>query len=203
MATFSVLSLVFIFLTIPHFFLTWAYTFVWIQSFHQCETSVFASLSSSQTLLLPTHFISLSLHNGNVKWSDLIDHSTYLDSSKAALRVHKNFAYFLINYLTLLTSLCYLIHSLFFLICLLVTWFFIYVFAQLIPLSSSSATHSLTERPTLGILIVFTVIIVFLTNDGLILKNGNRDRDWSQPIPILVGIIPADPARCIWFGLLI
>ncbi|OVA07831.1 Prenylated rab acceptor PRA1 [Macleaya cordata] len=109
-------------------------------------------------------------------WMELIDRSALNrpDSvSEAASRVRKNFSYFRINYFTLLASvlaLSLLSHpfSLFVLLCLLASWLFLYIFRPSDqPLVFFGRTFS--DRETLGILIVLTIVVVFLTSVGSLL----------------------------------
>ncbi|KAF6144811.1 hypothetical protein GIB67_038910 [Kingdonia uniflora] len=109
-------------------------------------------------------------------WLELIDRTSFNrpDSlTEAASRVRKNFSYFRINYLTLLASviaLSLLSHpfSLFVLLCLLGSWLFLYIFRPSDP-PLIVFGRVFSERETLGVLIVLTVVVVFLTNVGSLL----------------------------------
>ncbi|KAI3854575.1 hypothetical protein C5167_002352 [Papaver somniferum] len=109
-------------------------------------------------------------------WLELVDRSALNrpDSvSEAASRIRKNFSYFRINYFTLLASvlaLSLLTHpfSLFVLLCLLGSWLFLYIFKQSdSPLVIMGRTFS--DRETLGVLVVLTIVVVFLTSVGSLL----------------------------------
>ncbi|KAF3640105.1 PRA1 family protein B1 [Capsicum chacoense] len=109
-------------------------------------------------------------------WLELVDRTSFSrpDSlSEAASRVRKNFSYFRVNYVTLLVgvlSLSLLSHpfSLLVLIALLGAWFFGYLFRPSDqPVVVFGRTFS--DRETLGILLVFTIIVVFLTSVGSLL----------------------------------
>ncbi|XP_010264530.1 PREDICTED: PRA1 family protein B4-like [Nelumbo nucifera] len=109
-------------------------------------------------------------------WSELVDRSAFSrpDSlTEAASRARKNFSYFRINYVTLITAvlaLSLLSHpfSLLVLLCLLAAWLFLYLFRPSDPpLVLFGRTFS--DRETLGILIVLTAVVVFLTSVGSLL----------------------------------
>ncbi|GMH19343.1 hypothetical protein Nepgr_021184 [Nepenthes gracilis] len=109
-------------------------------------------------------------------WSELVDRASFSrpDSfSEAASRVRKNFSYFRVNYISLLAlilgfSLLSDPFSLLVLICLLAAWFFLYLFRPSDqPLVIFGRTFSDTE--TLGVLILSTVIVIFLTSVGSLL----------------------------------
>ncbi|KAF6152660.1 hypothetical protein GIB67_008097 [Kingdonia uniflora] len=109
-------------------------------------------------------------------WSELIDRSAFSrpDSiTEAASRIRKNLTYFRINYLTLLASVLALSLltnpiSLIVLLGLLAAWVFLYLFR---PSESPLVVfgRSFTERETLGVLVVSTVVVVFLTSVGSLL----------------------------------
>ncbi|KAL5720906.1 PRA1 protein B1 [Ranunculus cassubicifolius] len=109
-------------------------------------------------------------------WYELIDRSAFTrpDSVSDALsRVRKNYTYFRINYLTLLGSvlaLSLITHpiSLFFLLVLLSSWLFLYFFR---PSDSPLVmfNRQFSDFETLAFLVVFTVIVIFLTSVGSVL----------------------------------
>ncbi|KAJ4969653.1 hypothetical protein NE237_002752 [Protea cynaroides] len=109
-------------------------------------------------------------------WSELLDRTSFArpDSlTEAASRVRKNFSYFRVNYFTLLASvlaLSLLSHpfSLFVLLCLLASWLFLYFFR---PSDSPLVVYGRTfsDRETLGVLVVLTIVVVFLTSVGSLL----------------------------------
>ncbi|CAN4097635.1 unnamed protein product [Withania somnifera] len=109
-------------------------------------------------------------------WLELVDRTSFSrpDSvAEAASRVRKNFSYFRVNYVTLLAgilALSLLSHpfSLLVLLALLGGWFFLYLFRPSDqPLVIFGRTFS--DRETLGILVVSTIIVVFLTSVGSLL----------------------------------
>ncbi|GAV58665.1 PRA1 domain-containing protein [Cephalotus follicularis] len=109
-------------------------------------------------------------------WTELIDRTSFSrpDSlSEATSRVRKNFSYFRVNYLTLLAivlAFSLLSHpfSLLTLVSLLAAWLFLYSFRPSDqPLVILGRTFS--DRETLGILILLTVVVVFLTSVGSLL----------------------------------
>ncbi|KVI09978.1 PRA1 family protein B3-like [Cynara cardunculus var. scolymus] len=106
-------------------------------------------------------------------WYELVDRSAFsrpVSLSDATSRVRKNFSYFRINYSALLAAVLafsLLSHpfSLIILLCLLGAWLFLYLFRPSDqPLVMFGRTFS--DRETLLILIVFTIIVVFLTSIG-------------------------------------
>ncbi|XP_043702945.1 PRA1 family protein B3-like [Telopea speciosissima] len=109
-------------------------------------------------------------------WSELLDRSSLSrpDSlTEAASRVRKNFSYFKVNYLTLLAAVLALSLlsnpvSLIVLLCLLASWVFLYLFR---PADSPLVIlgRTFTDRETLGLLVVLTVVVVFLTSVGSVL----------------------------------
>ncbi|OVA02813.1 Prenylated rab acceptor PRA1 [Macleaya cordata] len=109
-------------------------------------------------------------------WSELIDRSAFSkpDSlTEAASRARKNFTYFRINYFTVLSSvvaLSLLTHpfSLLVLLCLLAAWIFLYLFRPSDPpLVLFGRTFS--DKETLGLLTVSSVVVIFLTSVGSLL----------------------------------
>lgn len=109
-------------------------------------------------------------------WPELLDRSSLSrpDSlSEAASRIRKNSSYFRVNYLTLIAlvlSLSLLSHpfSLLVLLSILAAWIFLYLFRPSDqPLVVLGRTFS--DRETLGVLVVSTVVVVFLTSVGSLL----------------------------------
>ncbi|KAI8540159.1 hypothetical protein RHMOL_Rhmol09G0240500 [Rhododendron molle] len=109
-------------------------------------------------------------------WPELLDRSSLSrpDSlSEAASRIRKNSSYFRVNYLTLIAlvlSLSLLSHpfSLLVLLSLLAAWIFLYLFRPSDqPLVVLGRTFS--DREILGVLVVSTVVVVFLTSVGSLL----------------------------------
>ncbi|KAH7548306.1 hypothetical protein ACOSP7_032288 [Xanthoceras sorbifolium] len=109
-------------------------------------------------------------------WYELVDRSAMArpDSlSEAYSRIRKNLPYFKVNYATLLAvvlGLSLLSHpfSLLVLLCLLAAWMFLYLFRPSDqPLVFFGRTFS--DRETLGLLVVLTIVVVFLTSVGSLL----------------------------------
>nr|XP_043614073.1 PRA1 family protein B1-like [Erigeron canadensis] len=109
----------------------------------------------------------------NRPWTELIDRTSISrpDSfSDATTRIRKNFSYFRANYTTILgiiISISLLTHpiSLLTLFVLLAAWIFLYLFRPTdYPVILFGRTFS--DRETLVLLVLSTVIVVFLTNVG-------------------------------------
>lgn len=109
-------------------------------------------------------------------WSELVDRTAFSKPesiSDATTRIRKNYAYFRINYFTVVAavigvSLLTNPFSLLTLLGLLAAWLFLYLFRPTEPpLVILGRTFS--ERETLGLLIILSVIVVFLTSVGSIL----------------------------------
>ncbi|XWS55472.1 hypothetical protein CRYUN_Cryun09bG0003100 [Craigia yunnanensis] len=120
-----------------------------------------------------------SLRNGLSQrrpWAELADRSAFSKPesfSEAALRVRKNYSYFRVNYLSvigLILAFSLLSHpfSLLLLLGLICSWIFLYLFRPADqPLFIFGRTFS--DRETLGILIIFSVFVFFLTTVGSLL----------------------------------
>lgn len=109
-------------------------------------------------------------------WSELVDRTAMArpDSlSEAYSRIRKNLSYFKVNYVTLLAlvlAFSLLSHpfSLLVLLSLLGAWMFFYIFRPSDqPLIIFGRTFS--DRETLGVLVVLTIVVVFLTTVGSLL----------------------------------
>ncbi|WOH10927.1 hypothetical protein DCAR_0830404 [Daucus carota subsp. sativus] len=109
-------------------------------------------------------------------WSELFDRSAFSKPesvSDATARIRKNYAYFRVNYLSLIAlvmafSLVTHPYSLLLLLGLLTAWLFLYLFRPSDPpLVIFGRTYS--ERETLGVLVLSTIVIIFLTNVGYVL----------------------------------
>ncbi|OMO84973.1 Prenylated rab acceptor PRA1 [Corchorus capsularis] len=109
-------------------------------------------------------------------WAELVDRSAFSKPesfSEAALRVRKNYSYFKVNYLAvigLILAFSLLSHpfSLLLLLGLCCSWIFLYLFRPADqPLVIFGRTFS--DRETLGILILFSVFVIFLTTVGSLL----------------------------------
>ncbi|XP_030475027.2 PRA1 family protein B4-like [Syzygium oleosum] len=123
--------------------------------------------------------LSSSLNHGLSQrrpWAELVDRTAFSKPeslSDAALRVRKNYSYFRVNYLAVVAavlafSLVTNPVSLFFLAGLLAAWLFLYLFRPAdSPLVLFGRTYS--DRETLGVLIVLSVVVIFLTSVGSVL----------------------------------
>lgn len=109
-------------------------------------------------------------------WAELADRSAFVKPeslSEASLRIRKNYSYFRVNYLSLIAivlAFSLLTHpvSLIVLVGLLAAWLFLYLFRPSEPpLVIFGRTYS--ERETLGILILTTIVVIFLTSVGSVL----------------------------------
>ncbi|GLT31525.1 hypothetical protein SLA2020_062560 [Shorea laevis] len=112
-------------------------------------------------------------------WTELIDRTSMSrpDSlSEAYSRIRKNLSYFKVNYVTLLAvvlAFSLLSHplSLLVLLGLLAAWLFLYLFRPSDqPLVLFGRTFS--DRETLGVLVVLTAFVVFLTSVGSLLMSA-------------------------------
>uniref|UniRef100_A0A5B6ZU78 PRA1 family protein n=1 Tax=Davidia involucrata TaxID=16924 RepID=A0A5B6ZU78_DAVIN len=123
--------------------------------------------------------LSSSIRHGFAQrrpWYELVDRTSLArpDSlSEAASRIRKNFSYFRVNYTSLIAfvlALSLFSHplSLLVLLCLLAAWLFLYAFRPSDqPLVLFGRTF--TDRETLGVLVVSTIVVVFLTSVGSLL----------------------------------
>ncbi|CAI0549050.1 unnamed protein product [Linum tenue] len=137
------------------------------------QASVVAAVRSFVTRLYGAIGNSLSHRR---PWTELIDRSAFSKPgslSDATTRIRKNYSYFRVNYMTLLAivlavSLISHPFSLITLLSLLSAWLFLYTFRPSDqPLVVMGRTFS--DRETLGILILVTVVVVFLTSVGSLL----------------------------------
>ncbi|KAK6943425.1 Prenylated rab acceptor PRA1 [Dillenia turbinata] len=147
-------------------------------------TSAATAVESSPPIATPAfrafiNHITESVRSGLAQrrpWSELVDRSAFSrpeNFSEAALRVRKNFSYFKINYFSLIAvvlavSLLSNPFSLLILLGLLSAWLFLYLFRPSDqPLVMFGRTF--TDRETLGILLVSSVVVIFLTSVGSVL----------------------------------
>ncbi|WCJ19961.1 prenylated RAB acceptor 1.B3 [Euphorbia peplus] len=109
-------------------------------------------------------------------WLELVDRNNLAkpeNLSDAASRIRKNISYFKVNYVTLLVivlALSLLTHpfTLLVLLSLLGAWVYLYLFRPSDqPLVVLGRTFS--ERETLGVLVISTIVVVFLTSVGSLL----------------------------------
>lgn len=112
-------------------------------------------------------------------WAELVDRTQFSkpeSAAEAALRIRKNYAYFRINYIAMLAlvlgvSLITNPFSLLMLVGLLGAWLFLYLFRPSDqPLLLFG--RSFSDRETLGILIVFSAFVIFLTSVGSVLMSA-------------------------------
>ncbi|KAK7281081.1 hypothetical protein RIF29_08762 [Crotalaria pallida] len=109
-------------------------------------------------------------------WSELLDRTSLSRPdtlSEAYSRIRKNASYFRVNYVTLITialALSLITHplSLLTLLLLIAAWTFLYL---LRPTDNPLVLcgRALSQRETLGGLLILTIIVVFLTNVGSLL----------------------------------
>lgn len=109
-------------------------------------------------------------------WAELVDRSALSKPeslSEATVRIRKNYSYFRVNYLAVIAlilglSLLSNPFSLLLLIGLLASWLFLYLFRPSDrPLVLFGRTYS--DRETLGVLVVLSIVVVFLTSVGSVL----------------------------------
>ncbi|XP_010543701.1 PREDICTED: PRA1 family protein B3 [Tarenaya hassleriana] len=112
-------------------------------------------------------------------WLELVDRSSISrpeSLSDAYSRIRKNLPYFKVNYVTIVSivlALSLLSHpwSLLVLVGLLGAWMFLYLFRPSDqPLVILGRTFS--DRETLGVLVILTVVVVFLTSVGSLLTSA-------------------------------
>lgn len=125
-----------------------------------------------------TH-VSETVRNGLSQrrpWSELVDRNSLTrpeSISDAALRIRKNYTYFRVNYLSLVAAVLAISlltnpFSLILLLGLLAAWLFLYLFRPSDPpLVVFGRTFS--ERETLGVLVVLSIVVIFLTSVGSVL----------------------------------
>ncbi|PKI62205.1 PRA1 family protein B3 [Punica granatum] len=109
-------------------------------------------------------------------WYELVDRTSMArpeNLTEAASRIRRNFSYFKVNYvafLALVLALSLVTHpfSLLVLLSLLAAWLFLYLFRPSDqPLVLFGRTFS--DREILGLLVVMTIVVVFLTTVGSLL----------------------------------
>lgn len=113
-------------------------------------------------------------------WSELFDRSGFAKPesfSDASLRLRKNYSYFRTNYLAVVTgvlaiSLLTNPLSLILLAALLAAWVFLYLFRQASDPPFTVFGRQFSDRETLFVLIVSTVVVIFLTSVGYVLVSA-------------------------------
>ncbi|KAJ9543505.1 hypothetical protein OSB04_023212 [Centaurea solstitialis] len=112
-------------------------------------------------------------------WYELVDRTAFSKPESltdATSRIRKNFNYFRVNYLTLLSAVLafsLLSHpfSLLTIVSLVAAWLFLYLFRSADqPVVVGGRTFS--DREILGILVLLTVFVVFLTSVGSLLMSS-------------------------------
>ncbi|KAL1808115.1 hypothetical protein ACET3Z_025105 [Daucus carota] len=112
-------------------------------------------------------------------WLELVDRSAFSKPesvSDATARIRKNYTYFRVNYLILIAivmAFSLVTHpiSLILLLGLLASWIFLYLFRPSDPpLVIWGRTYS--EREILGILVITTIAVIFLTSVGYVLTSA-------------------------------
>ncbi|KAK6152544.1 hypothetical protein DH2020_015179 [Rehmannia glutinosa] len=113
-------------------------------------------------------------------WPELLDRSAFSKPesvSEATIRLRKNYTYFRINYLTVITavlavSLLTNPFSLILLTGLLASWLFLYVFRQSSDPPLVFFGRQFSDLETLIFLIASTVVVIFLTSVGSVLVSA-------------------------------
>ncbi|CAI9779196.1 unnamed protein product [Fraxinus pennsylvanica] len=113
-------------------------------------------------------------------WPELVDRSAFSKPesiSEATLRIRKNYAYFRINYISIVTvvlaiSLLTNPLSLFLLAGLLAAWLFLYIFRSSSDPPLTILGRQFSDRETLLGLVASTVVVIFLTSVGSVLVSA-------------------------------
>ncbi|KAK4432244.1 PRA1 family protein B4 [Sesamum alatum] len=113
-------------------------------------------------------------------WPELLDRSAFSKPeslSEATLRIRKNYNYFRINYLAVISavlavSLLTNPFSLILLAGLLAAWLFLYLFRQSSDPPVTLFGRQFSDRETLLFLIVSSIVVIFLTSVGSILVSA-------------------------------
>ncbi|KAK6164800.1 hypothetical protein DH2020_001664 [Rehmannia glutinosa] len=113
-------------------------------------------------------------------WPELLDRSAFSKPesvSEATVRIRKNYNYFRINYLTVITAVLAISLltnplSLILLAALLAAWLFLYLFRQSSDPPVTFFGRQFSDRETLLFLIVSTVVVIFLTSVGSVLVSA-------------------------------
>ncbi|KAJ0561083.1 putative prenylated rab acceptor P [Helianthus annuus] len=112
-------------------------------------------------------------------WSELVDRTTFSKPESitdATTRIRKNYSYFRVNYFTVVAivigiSLLTNPVSLVTLLVLLSAWIFLYLFRPTDP-PLVILGRAFSERETLGLLVVLSIVVIFLTSVGYILMSA-------------------------------
>ncbi|KAL3531642.1 hypothetical protein ACH5RR_005163 [Cinchona calisaya] len=127
--------------------------------------------------------ISDTVRNGLASrrpWSELLDRSAFSKPesiSEATQRIRKNYTYFRVNYLAVITavlavSLLTNPLSLILLAALLAAWLFLYLFRTASDPPLTLFGRQFSDRETLVGLIVSTIVVIFLTSVGSVLVSA-------------------------------
>ncbi|KAL0426200.1 UNVERIFIED_CONTAM: PRA1 family protein B4 [Sesamum latifolium] len=147
------------------------------------DTHQLPSSSSSSALRSFFSGISETVRSGLANrrpWPELLDRSAFSKPeslSEATLRIRKNYNYFRINYLAVISavlavSLLTNPFSLILLAALLASWLFLYLFRQSSDPPLTVFGRQFSDRETLLFLIVSTIVVIFLTSVGSILVSA-------------------------------
>lgn len=152
-------------------------------------TTTAVSSDSSQLAGPPPAFrafinnISDTVRNGLASrrpWSELVDRSAISKPesiSEATQRIRKNYAYFRVNYLTVITAVLAISlltnpFSLIILAGLLAAWLFLYIFRTASDPPLTIFGRQFSDRETLLGLIVASTVVIFLTSVGSVLVSA-------------------------------
>ncbi|KAL7095221.1 hypothetical protein ACP275_10G010300 [Erythranthe tilingii] len=113
-------------------------------------------------------------------WPELLDRSAFSKPeslAEATVRIRKNYTYFRVNYLTVITgvlavSLLTNPFSLITLAGLLAAWLFLYLFRQSSDPPLTVFGRQFSDRETLLFLILSSVVVIFLTSVGSVLVSA-------------------------------
>ncbi|KAG8374456.1 hypothetical protein BUALT_Bualt11G0134100 [Buddleja alternifolia] len=113
-------------------------------------------------------------------WPELLDRSAFSKPeslSDATVRIRKNYTYFRINYLSVITAVLAISlltnpFSLIVLTGLLAAWLFLYLFRQASDPPVTIFGRQFSDLETLTFLIVSTVVVIFLTSVGSVLVSA-------------------------------
>ncbi|KAL0318149.1 UNVERIFIED_CONTAM: PRA1 family protein B4 [Sesamum calycinum] len=133
------------------------------------------SVPSSPASLKPSVQVLLTAAPGQS--SSTAPPSPSLNPSLKLLRIRKNYSYFRINYLAVISavlavSLLTNPFSLILLAALLASWLFLYLFRQPSDPPLTVFGRQFSDRETLLFLIVSTIVVIFLTSVGSILVSA-------------------------------
>lgn len=113
-------------------------------------------------------------------WSELVDRSAFSKPesvSEATHRIRKNYTYFRVNYMTVVTAVLAISlltnpFSLIILAGLLAAWLFLYIFRTSSDPPLTIFGRQFSDRETLIGLVVASVVVIFLTSVGSVLVSA-------------------------------